>query len=457
MKTKLILLDMHGCVHHPFTFGNYDGKPHTTWVIQRNQLLLDAIIKSIQGKGYNKIILAYGTNAQDVSSDAANYCKGGSITKAIPLIQKYLAEKLGIEILFESFTMPDIYGLSAKQGTEEVRPLEKRNLTAGENFKAMCEAKPNIEYASWMFDDSKVSLIYAFAHRVAHLQSLGDDPEGEIDIDFYDDTILIHASLYDFFNQAPLFLPACEQLNLIQYNGRDLKLLYTIKGTGELDSHYDWTVRLFSAKSYYFYYGGDPEGRSIKTAEELQAYHEEYHYDKPSREMRMNGSRVDPREILDIRTHEISKLTSNPLLLQCAYISSGKPLAVQSIPKPYSDERILAPLQTPHVNPVELSQTPVKSTTDPIRTRPVAIRCIAQEIERLKNNSTKWYSFGNQKKIRLILKAVKKAQDSGCDPIHENQAVQKALDHHRYFGFFGCKKTTSRLNIEENYQKSPRL
>jgi hypothetical protein len=90
-----------------------------------------------------------------------------------------------------------------------------------------------------------------------------------------------------------------------------------MKGSGKIDAHYDWSLRLMSAKCYYF--SGYKAGvdRQLKTADELAAYHSEYHYDYPGRQWEMRfpdflSFSID--QFIPLRDQEVSKLNSDPNL-----------------------------------------------------------------------------------------------------------------------------------------------
>ncbi|CAM4483128.1 MAG: hypothetical protein LEGION0403_FIIPPAGN_02504 [Legionella sp.] len=249
-----------------------------------------------------------------------NAARGGSLAPALPLFQNYLSRKLTCDVVIEPFLMADIYG-AAKTRHGVDRPIDQRNCAAGDSYKNILRAQyqqnKDIEHAEWVFDNNKVSLIYAQAHRVASLHP----SETSIVIDFYDDSDGILKRVGNFFSSFPHLLPQNVQLNIKKYNGTSLPVLQKeIQGCGEVDSKYDWSVRFMSSRCYY-YDSGASEDTNIDTAERLQEYHEQDHYRSRGHQMEMTVDSIDLNcnQFLKMRSEEISKLTSTPGLTTAAY------------------------------------------------------------------------------------------------------------------------------------------
>ncbi|CAM2977739.1 Dot/Icm secretion system substrate [Legionella steigerwaltii] len=317
MKINLSLFDIDGSLYHKFTFGGYQNEPHNQWLLNSNEPLLKHIERNIQNNKYDRFILGYGTNRQDKRSDNSNWYRGGSMVPALPILQTYFAKKTNAEVLIEPFLMADIYGKPQKDPlSKQNRSIEQRNLAAGDSYKKLLCKNKSEEHSEWMFDHSKITLMYAHAHRVALL-----NPEAEeITIDFYDDSDDILNQVKSFFLKNQSLLPKKVRLNLFKYAGDNPVLQHSIQGNGEIDTHYDWSVRFFSSRGYYFGSSAS-EDRNIKTATELKRYHEEDHYRSPGHEMEMDLDEL-PADFKEIHEQQISTLQSDPMLLASAYITA---------------------------------------------------------------------------------------------------------------------------------------
>lgn len=339
MRVNFKLFDIDGCAYHQYVQGRYRNEPHSQWLLASNQPLLQQIEEEVNENHYDKLILAYGTNRQDYFVDANNSYRGGSLAPALPLFQSYLSGKLTTDVVIEPFLMADIYG-RAKERNGIVRPIQERNCAAGDSYKNILRAEykhEDIEHAEWMFDDSKISLIYAQAHRVASLHPT----DAEIVIDFYDDTNSILKAVSNFFSKHPELLPSNVRLNIKKYNGQSLPVQQKeIQGIGEVDRKYDWSVRFLSSKFYHFSSGAN-EDRNIGTAERLQEYHEQDHYRSPYHKMAMYvcEDEFNSDEFNLMRNKEIAKLQSNPDLTAAAYTTAEALYAEGLIPRQLIVER----------------------------------------------------------------------------------------------------------------------
>ncbi|WP_131795612.1 hypothetical protein [Fluoribacter gormanii] len=319
MKINLSLFDIDGSLYHKFTAGGYKNEPHSRWLLNSNKPLLKHIKKSIYNNKYDKVILGYGTNRQDKRTDSVNQSRGGSMVLALPILQAYFANNTDAKVLIEPFLMADIYGKPKKDPlSKQDRPIEERNLAAGDSYKKLIRKNKDDEHSDWVFDHSKITLMYAHAHRVALL-----NPEAEeITIDFYDDSVSILRKINSFFSNNQSLLPKNVKLNLFKYAGDNPVLLHSIQGNGEIDVHYDWSVRFFSSRGYYFSNGAN-EDLQIKTAAELKSYHEEDHYRNPNHEMEMSLDELS-NDFKEIHEQQISTLESDPKLLASAYTTASE-------------------------------------------------------------------------------------------------------------------------------------
>lgn len=122
------------------------------------------------------------------------------------------------------------------------------NLPIGTSFGYSNNSSVKVEHGNhWMFDESKVRLLYAQMHYMALMH-----PDDEITFDFYDDNETILDLLYTFYAKNEDLIPCNVSLTLRQYEGKvfkdvDGKQCYTkdkktIKGTGFIDKNYQQTA-----------------------------------------------------------------------------------------------------------------------------------------------------------------------------------------------------------------------
>src|SRR5690606_35608535 len=128
-----------------------------------------------------------GSNRQSKKIDEMNAIKFipnlglrhiGSCFPAIQKMSQYLESEL------DPFLMADVYG----------------NLAFGTSFnralKSLNDPSLKQEHAEWLFDESKVSVIYAQMQKKAN-----EYPDEEIIFDFYDDRMDIINGLVDYFKR----------------------------------------------------------------------------------------------------------------------------------------------------------------------------------------------------------------------------------------------------------------
>ncbi|HHX3464061.1 TPA: hypothetical protein ACU9OW_002337 [Legionella pneumophila] len=216
MKINLNLYDIDECMYHAYT----REKPIEKWLIESNQNLFDLQRTLAKQESYDLLIVASGTNRQDKFIDELNSQRSDSFIPAFPIIQSYLANQVECKVVMDPFLLADLYG----------------NKEAGQSYKTILKEKylhSQESHAQSAFDESKRSLLYAHAHRVAALH-----PDSEIVIDFYDDSNNILSGLYDFYNDSPFLLPANVTLRLNQYEGKEVTAYPCIKGDGPIDYRY---------------------------------------------------------------------------------------------------------------------------------------------------------------------------------------------------------------------------
>jgi len=271
MIINLKLFDIDGCMHHKkiqYFVGN-KIRPARRWLVDGNKDFLETLVAEACEKQYEKLIIACGSARQDKASDKENAIQNGngSCILTFPLLQKYFSKKLeknNVEVVFDPFLMADIYQLES----------EGVPVTGGESYKAIlrsvCSTQATVAHAGAIFDETKILLIYAHAHRIASLHSNED-----IIIDFYDDRSDILGMVATFFYDYPTLLPKNVTLRITHYadgkydaaykgerqlpwcDTRQLRglpkspVIKEVCGIGKIDEKYDVTViymcRLYAA------------------------------------------------------------------------------------------------------------------------------------------------------------------------------------------------------------------
>ena len=304
-KINLKLFDIDGCLYRydyeriddgPYRMIEIKGTPIENWLLKANKELFTDSIAEIKKARFDKVILGYGTNRQSRDIDAwnAEFNELDSLAPALPLVQSHFQNQLDCPVVIDPLLLADIYG-SRKNG-------ESYEAILKEKYKKMSSLK----HAFTMFDHTKVSLIYTFIHRTATLH-----PDAQIVADFYDDKHdAILQPILQFFTRNPDLLPRNTTLNLFDYDGR-IHRAYKVEGKGDIDTHYDWSLRYLCSKTY-FLTNGPHQDRKIKTAEELKKYHEEDHYHAKDHAVAMQiGGNFDVDDFKKFRETEVVKLPSN--------------------------------------------------------------------------------------------------------------------------------------------------
>lgn len=255
-QTTLKLYDVDGALFHK---SHYDSIEK--WLIKENKRLLKHEVSQHQSPGDIKSIIAFGTNRQSFSVDDTNKCRSGSCAPVLPILQSYLAHNSAGEVVLDPFLMADIFDTD-------------KNTKAGDSYIAILNERyakiRKKKHADWVFDETKITLIYAHAHRVSVLNK----ESGGIIIDFYDDQDRILTNLRCFFGGNSDLLPENTTLRLHHYSKDSLILdKKGIAGSGVVDSHYDWSVRYLATKACF---GGNDKMKSAKT---LKHFHKNNDYD----------------------------------------------------------------------------------------------------------------------------------------------------------------------------------
>jgi hypothetical protein len=211
-RIRILSLDYDGCLARRDFHNN---------IVEHNQSLISEL--KIKSSDYAKTIVFIGSNRQSKRDNDRNSRNNnnGSSYHYIPLFCE------AIKAEFNPFLLADIYN----------------NAESGTAFReATDESKDsNFNHKGWFHDTSKISIIYSQIQKIAV-----ENPEDEIDFEFYDDKENIIEDLYQFFSQNRQLIPARVNLNLYQYLGEKPVDKPTIAGNGNfVNHHYAESIKKF--------------------------------------------------------------------------------------------------------------------------------------------------------------------------------------------------------------------
>lgn len=209
MAIRILSLDFDGCL---FNSNFINGEKN---ILNANKKFLSQLKE--KNNLYSRSIAIVGSNRQSYQVDLVN--QTGAKPSCFPELKKIAAE---LKCEYDTFLLADIYG----------------DLPAGTSYLRALEPNPeNSTHSNWVFDESKVSVLYAQIHKTAL-----ENPNEEIEFEFYDDRADILNQLKGFFNKTDL-IPKHVRLKLHQYAGGEVKECPEIQGTGFVDAHYKKTVK----------------------------------------------------------------------------------------------------------------------------------------------------------------------------------------------------------------------
>jgi hypothetical protein len=211
MTIRVLSFDFDGCL---FNLRYIDSENKD--VITYNQPFLDSLKK--ENNKYTQSFAFIGSNRQSKEVDDMN-ARPANKGSCFPAIQK-VARYLGIKL--DTFLLADIYG----------------DLADGVSFAKAIEKPLDNLHASWTFDETKATILYAQMHKMACAF-----PNEPIEFEFYDDRDDILNELQNFYSKHHHLIPENITLKLIQYAGNAPQNRATIKGTGFIDGNYRQTVK----------------------------------------------------------------------------------------------------------------------------------------------------------------------------------------------------------------------
>ena len=362
-KINLKLYDVDGCLYHAFrqdTFKAATGPED--WLLKTNEEFLKQEVKRIIAKGFTKLIIAFGTNRQDYGTDLLNTFKNTrpshTCVPLLPILQSYFSNHVNCKVVLEPFLMADLY----------------HDIPGGTSYLAMLKdiyVKKSQDHKSWVFDDNKVSLIYAYAHRTASLHASDDS----IVLDFVEDKKEILSYLNKFYSNAPDLLPKNVTLRLIKYWGKDIKLVAMVVGKGNIDPNYHWSVRFlatralvedargFSIEEASKFFAEVANDRTIDTIEGLEQFHAEMRYFIPGYTQMKFEQRFEMIDLDSFRKirPRIARMPVLEIYRQSGYTTAEELRSKGLIPRAFVIPKITT--KENHLAIEVISPTPITPTT----------------------------------------------------------------------------------------------
>lgn len=204
-------------------------------LIQGNKNLIAHVKQKKEELSTDKMSTLSASNRQSHAIDLKCNRKNG--TKSFFISLNFLAEAVGSKL--SKFCMADIFG----------------NLKRGRSYERILKeyAGPfSLPHAKTIFDETKVSLLYAIAHDACCevLSELGLKNDAKVNIDFVDDRKDILIAAYDLYKNNPQLLPSQVTLHFVGYNGVvDYQSIQTVQGTGLVDINYAKNIKLMMQMS----------------------------------------------------------------------------------------------------------------------------------------------------------------------------------------------------------------
>jgi hypothetical protein len=223
MTIRVLSFDFDGCLFHR-DYNHSEEKD----VVRSNRDFLNKIKTDNSTFTFTQVYTFVGSARQSKKID------GGGKGSCLPAIEQ-VSEHLGTTL--DTFLLADIFG----------------NLPDGTSF-ARAKDKDYRENSDWLFDESKVTIMYAPMHKIANKHS-----DEEIILDFYDDkSNCKHPNpkygellerLADFYAYYSHLIPANVTLRLHHYAGQEVTPITAIEGTGFIDANYRQTVKDLSQQA----------------------------------------------------------------------------------------------------------------------------------------------------------------------------------------------------------------
>ncbi len=219
-------------------------------LISENGNLLKHLVDEIKkSKNLNNVQLFFGTERQSFRADMINLIKGpdinGSAFQGLLMLRNQLEYDVGkvnkgLDIAVNHFLLADIYA-DIEHGKSFKLALF-RMFQESRKWRANRIAEISEDYfddhADWIFDDSKITIVYAHIHKLSL-----ENPGVNIAYDFYDDRVDILESIQDFFESNLDLVPISVTITLNEYSGSNIRKMTIIKGKGGIDSDYNKSIK----------------------------------------------------------------------------------------------------------------------------------------------------------------------------------------------------------------------
>jgi len=232
-------LDFDGCIFHTEFLEQPEGQQD---VIGANPALWQHIQNRAAETGSADVHVMVGSNRQCFHTDHLNASQHGSPScfSTLHTISEHLKTvMLGKQIHVDEMLLADIYG-KLEPGTSFALGMQHAEQIA----KKEAGTLNHESHAQWIFDESKLTVLYAQMHKVALAQSV-HNPGAPIVYEFVDDRENILNGLNKFFSAYPEFIPKNLTLILNTYKGDATGVQpygNPIQGTGEIDADFRNTV-----------------------------------------------------------------------------------------------------------------------------------------------------------------------------------------------------------------------
>lgn len=233
-----------------------NANPNLTWgefleaqneaLSHANKEFLVGIARDVQSSACDTLTLCLGSARQSHQDDWVNRLYGakisGSAHYALLMLKHQLAfllqgsgKHISVDIFY--LLLADIYS-KLNTGTAYKMALNAMH----DNFSTWSpqqarrlKATAFSAHPHWVFDESKLTIVYAQIQQLAI-----DNPLARIHYNFYDDRLDILQNLADFLsaNQTTFPIPRHLTVTLNQYMKGKLKKITTIQGEGDVDHGY---------------------------------------------------------------------------------------------------------------------------------------------------------------------------------------------------------------------------
>jgi len=269
IKNKKIIVnsvDFDGCLFH----AGYCYSELKDRLIRTNPHFVDFILEQSKQEAADEIIFIVGSNRQseEIDRNNSNWVKGSCFI-ALEELTKFFREKLTpLSCFANRYLLADDYdnvphGENFSEFIKRYKKVATPGLCPsdledeGEDLGVPVTPEydsdddlpplplPPYKYGQWLFDDSKISILYTQMHKLA-----SENPNAEIVYNFYDDRWDIYQPLADFFKKHPDLIPANVKLNIYAYSGSKTPgNIITLEGKGEIDFNYSNNLKLMAQKT----------------------------------------------------------------------------------------------------------------------------------------------------------------------------------------------------------------